>query len=153
MGTKRLARPEAGAFGRVLRDWRHKRGCRQLDLALVAGGSQWHISFLESGRSQPRRDMVLRLATVLDIPLREQNMMLVAAGIAPMYQERELADPEMHQVRKALDCMLRQQEPYPAVVIDRHWNMRMGNEAAGRLMTWLVDPHMAQTFPGPDDPT
>jgi transcriptional regulator with XRE-family HTH domain len=106
MGTKRLARPEAGAFGRVWRDWRHKRGCSQLDLALAAGGSQRHISLLESGRSQPGRDMVLRLATVLDIPLREQNMMFVAAGIAPMYQERELADP-----------------------------------------------HMAQTFPGPDDPT
>jgi transcriptional regulator with XRE-family HTH domain len=146
--TERLARPEAGAFGRVLRDWRHKRGLSQLDLALAADGSQRHISFLESGRAQPSRDMVLRLATVLDIPLREQNVMLVAAGFAPMYQARELTDPELHQVRKALDCMLRQQEPYPALVIDRHWNLRLGNEAAGRLLTWLVDSQMAQTPPG-----
>src|SRR5919201_82381 len=140
MGTKRRARRAAGAFGRVLRDWRHKRGWSQLALALAADGSQRHISFLESGRAQPSRDMVLRLATVLDIPLREHNVMLVAAGFAPLYQERDLAAPEMHQVRKALDCMRRQQEPYPAMVIDRHWNLRLGNEAAGRLLAWLVDP-------------
>jgi transcriptional regulator with XRE-family HTH domain len=150
MVTERRARPEAGAFGRVLRDWRHKRGLSQLDLGLAADGSQRHISFLESGRSQPSRDMVLRLAAVLDMPLREQNVMLVAAGFAPMYPARDLADPALHLVRKALDCMLRQQEPYPAMVIDRHWNLHMGNQAAGRLLTWLVDPHMAQTFLKPD---
>jgi transcriptional regulator with XRE-family HTH domain len=139
-------------FGRVLREWRQKRGLSQLDLALSSAVSQRHISFLESGRSQPSRDMVLQLATVLDIPLRAQNVMLVAAGFTPRFKERDLADPEMQQVRKALDCMLRQQEPYPAMVIDRHWNLRMGNEAAGRLMTWLMDPHLAQTLPGPDGP-
>lgn len=152
MVTQRRARPEAGAFGGVLRHWRQKRGFSQLDLALAADGSQRHISFLESGRSQPSRDMVLRLATVLDMPLRQQNVMLIAAGFAPIYKERELTDPEMHQVRKALDCMLRQHEPYPAMVIDRHWNLRLGNEAAGRLMTWLMSPHVAQTFPGADGP-
>lgn len=150
MVTERRARPEASAFGRVLRDWRHKRGLSQLGLALAAGGSQRHISFLESGRAQPSRDMVLRLATVLDVPLREQNVMLIAAGFAPIYQARELADPELHQVRKALDCMLRQHEPYPAMVMDRHGNLRLGNEAAGRLLHWLVDPPMVQTFQGPD---
>lgn len=150
--TERLTRPTAGAFGRVLRDWRHKRGVSQLDLALAADGSQRHISFLESGRAQPSRDMVLRLATVLDIPLRAQNVLLVAAGFAPMYQERALTDPEMQPIRKALDCMLHQHEPYPAMVIDRHWNLRLGNEAAGRLLTWLMDPHMAHCFPGPDGP-
>jgi transcriptional regulator with XRE-family HTH domain len=124
----------------------------QLDLALASEGSQRHISFLESGRSQPSRDMVLRLATVLDIPLRGQNVMLVAAGFAPIYQARGLNDPELHQVHKALDCMLRQQEPYPAIVVDRHWNLHIGNDAAGRLLNWLMDPHMSQNFPEQDGP-
>lgn len=150
MGTQRRAGPEASTFGRVLRDWRHKRGLSQLDLALAAEGSQRHISFLESGRSQPSRDMVLRLATVLDIPLRGQNVMLVAAGFAPMYQTRALADPELHLVQKALSCMLRQQEPYPAIVVDRHWNLHMGNEAAGRLLNWLMAPSMTPNVPGQD---
>jgi hypothetical protein len=82
--------------------------------------------------------MVLRLARVLDMPLREQNVMLIAAGFAPLYPARDLADPELLQVRKALDCMLRQQEPYPAMVIDRHCNLRMGNDAVERLLTWLM---------------
>jgi transcriptional regulator with XRE-family HTH domain len=136
----------------VLREWRQKRSLSQLDLALASEVSQRHISFLESGRSQPSRDMVLQLATVLDIPFREQNVLLVAAGFAPLYKERGLTDPEMQQVHKALDCMLRQQEPYPAVVIDRHWNMLMGNEASRRLLTWLLEPHMACTLLGPDGP-
>jgi transcriptional regulator with XRE-family HTH domain len=152
MRTKRGATSEAGAFGRILRQWRRTRGFSQLELALAAEGSQRHISFLESGRARPSREMVLRLATVLDLPLRAQNVMLVAAGFAPLYQARELADPAMHQVRKALECMLRQQEPYPAMVIDRHWNLRLGNEAAGRLMAWLMAPRGARTFPGPDGP-
>ena len=109
MVTERRERSEASAFGRILRDWRHKRGVSQLELALAAEGSQRHISFLESGRAQPSRDMVLRLARVLDMPLREQNVMLIAAGFAPLYPARDLADPELLQVRKALDCMLRQQ--------------------------------------------
>jgi transcriptional regulator with XRE-family HTH domain len=83
MATQRRARSEAGTFGRILRAWRHKRGMSQLDLALAAEGSQRHISFLESGRSQPSRDMVLRLATVLDIPLREQNVMLGRSRLCP----------------------------------------------------------------------
>jgi len=152
MVTQRRGGAEGGTFGRILRDWRHKRGMSQLDLALAAEVSQRHISFLESGRSQPSRDMALRLATILDIPLRGQNVMLVAAGFAPTYQARALNDPELHQVHKALDCMLRQQEPYPAMVVDRHWNLHMANDAAGRLLTWLMDPHMTQTFPGQDAP-
>ena len=152
MVTERRERSEASAFGRILRDWRRKRGVSQLELALAAEGSQRHISFLESGRSQPSRDMVLRLAKVLDMPLREQNVMLIAAGFAPVYPARELADPELLQVRKALDCMLRQQEPYPAMVIDRHGNLRLGNDAAERLLTWLMEPHMAHRLLGPDGP-
>jgi transcriptional regulator with XRE-family HTH domain len=124
----------------VLCDWRRKRGLSQLDLALASAVSQRHISFLESGRAQPSRDMVLRLAMVLDIPLRAQNMLMIAAGFAPIYQERDLTDPEMRQVRKALDCLLRQQEPYPAMVIDRRWNLLVGNEAATQLLAWLRDP-------------
>lgn len=152
MVTPRRGGAEAGTFGRILRDWRHKRGMSQLALALAAEGSQRHISFLESGRSQPSRDMVLRLATVLDIPLREQNVMLVAAGFAPRYLARALTDPELHQVHKALDCMLRQQEPYPAIAVDRHWNLHMGNDAAGRLLSWLRDPHMNHHVSGQDGP-
>jgi hypothetical protein len=91
--------------------------------------------------------MVLRLATVLDIPLREQNVMLVAAGFAPVYQARDLADAALQQVRKALGCMLRQQEPYPAMVIDRHWNLLMANTALEKLMAWLLAPAGASTLP------
>lgn len=127
------------AFGRVLRDWRTTRGLSQLELALNGDVSQRHISFLESGRAQPSRDMVLQLATVLDIPLREQNTMLEAAGFAHVFKARQLSDPQMEQVRKALACMIEPQ-PYPAVVIDRHWNLQMGNVASTHLMNWLIDP-------------
>ena len=140
MRAEPLARRKGSAFGRVLCDWRRKRGLSQLDLALASAVSQRHISFLESGRAQPSRDMVLRLATVLDIPLRAQNVLLVAAGFAPIYQERDLTDPGMWQVRRALDCLLRQQEPYPAMVIDRRWNLLVGNEAATQLLAGLRDP-------------
>jgi hypothetical protein len=90
--------------------------------------------------------MVLRLATVLDVPLREQNVMLVAAGYAQVYTARELADPDMQQIRRALEYMLQQQEPYPAMVVDRHWHMCMGNAAAGRLLAWLVGPQEIEQF-------
>ncbi len=132
------------AFGRVLRDWRTARGLSQLELALNGEVSQRHISFLESGRAQPSRDMVLQLATVLDIPLREQNTMLEAAGFAHVFKARELSDPQMAQVRKALECML-QQQPYPAMVIDRHWNLQMGNAASTQLMGWLMPPTAGPT--------
>ncbi len=140
-----------GAFGRVLRDWRRTRGLSQLSLALESEVSQRHISFLESARSQPSREMVLRLATVLDVPLREQNVMLAAAGFAQAYQERDLDDPAMQSVRKALDFMLRQQEPYPAVVVDRHWNVLTGNAASKRLLQWLGDPRESPDYSVPDD--
>ena len=142
--------PEGGAFGRVLRDWRHKRGLSQLDLALSSEVSQRHISFLESGRAMPSRDMILRLGAMLDVPMRDQNVMLIAAGFAAIYQERTLDAPEMQQVRKALDYMLRQQEPYPAIVCDRHWHLMMGNDASTRLMMWLHTPLVAQLQP--DEP-
>ena len=101
--------------------------------------SQRHISFLESGRAQPSRALILKLGAMLDIPLRQRNVMLLAAGFAPAYQERKLSDPELQSVRHALDFMLAQQAPYPALVVDRLWNLVMANGPATMMMKWLLD--------------
>jgi hypothetical protein len=93
---------------------------------------------------------VLHLAAVLDVPLREQNVLLMAAGYAQVFKARPLADPDMQPVRRALEYMLQQQEPYPAVVVDRHWHMCMGNAASGRLLAWLVDPREIEKFRNAD---
>ena len=106
----------------------------QLDLALDAEISTRHLSFLETGRSQPSRDMVLRLAERLEVPLRERNLLLVAAGFAPVFPERALSDPTMHPARKAVELLLAAHEPYPALAIDRHWALVSANPAARRLM-------------------
>jgi len=124
-------------FGSALRYWRARRGVSQLRLSLDGGVSQRHLSFLESGRAQPSRDLVIRLGIVLDVPLRQRNAMLLAAGFAPAYQERKLSDPELASVMQALDFMLRQQAPYPALVVDRLWNLVMLNEPAAGMMRWL----------------
>jgi hypothetical protein len=100
--------------------------------------SQRHLSFLESGRAQPSRDLVLKLGLVLDVPLRQRNAMLLAAGFAPAYQERNLSDPELSSVMQALDFMLRQQAPFPALVVDRLWNLVRFNEPAAGFMKWLL---------------
>jgi transcriptional regulator with XRE-family HTH domain len=121
-----------------LRYWRGKRGHSQLELAGEAAISQRHLSFLESGRSQPSREMVLKLGLVLDIPLRQRNLMLTAAGFAAAYSERNLTDPELREVKRALDFMLEQAEPFPAIVVDRLWNLVMRNDAAGVMMQWLA---------------
>ena len=126
------------AFGARLRWWRDRRGLSQLDLAGVATVSQRHVSFLESGRTQPSRDMVLRLAAALELPLRQQNALLAAAGFAPAWQEGDLATPALAPVAQALEHMLRQQEPYPAVVVDRRWNLLKVNAGAVRLVSWLL---------------
>lgn len=126
-------------YAAAMRYWRGKRGFSQLRLSTESGISQRHISFLESGRSQPSREMILKLGIVLDIPLRERNVMLLAAGYAPAYQERNLSDPEMTAVKQALDFMLRQQAPYPALVVDRLWNLVMSNGPAGKMIAWLLD--------------
>jgi transcriptional regulator with XRE-family HTH domain len=126
-------------FAAALRYWRDKRGYSQLRLSTESGISQRHISFLESGRSQPSREMVLKLGIVLDIPLRERNVMLLAAGYAPAYRERSLSDPELVSVKQALDFMLAQQAPYPALVVDRLWNLVMANPPAAMMMRWLLD--------------
>src|SRR4030081_1708520 len=125
--------------GPLLREWRTRRRRTQLDLALDAGISARHLSFVETGRSRPGREMLMRLAEELEIPFRERNQLLLAAGHAPAFPERSLEDPELAPVREALDLILRGHEPYPAMAIDRGWNLVAANSAFGALATW-VDP-------------
>ncbi|MBR0752633.1 helix-turn-helix transcriptional regulator [Bradyrhizobium jicamae] len=127
-------------FAASLRGWRQRKGHSQLELAGRAGISQRHLSFLELGRAAPSRDMVIKLAVALDVPLRQQNALLVAAGFAPVWRQTDLAAPEFTQIRHALDFMLAQQEPYPAVAVDRHWNLLLANSGAVRLVEFLVGP-------------
>jgi transcriptional regulator with XRE-family HTH domain len=122
------------AFGDYLRDWRQRRRLSQLDLAQEAEISTRHLSFVETGRSAPSREMVLRLAERLDIPLRERNALLVAAGYAPMYRERPLDDPALAPARRAVELILRSHEPYPALAVDRHWNLVAANRMLPHLM-------------------
>jgi transcriptional regulator with XRE-family HTH domain len=128
------------SFGARLRWWRMRRGRSQLDLASAASTTQRHVSFLESGRTQPSREMVLRLATALDVPLRQQNTLLLAAGFAPVWGESDLAAPTLAAVNYALDHMLAQQEPFPGVVLDRRWNLLRANAGAAQLTTFLTGP-------------
>src|SRR5215813_9190082 len=125
--------------GVLLRQWRDVRGKTQLDLSFDAGVSQKHISFVESGRSIPSRQMLLDLAQALEIPLRERNELLVAAGYAPFYSNQSLDAPVMNSITRALQRMLRQHEPFPAIVMDRHWNVLMTNDAAPRLFNCFID--------------
>jgi transcriptional regulator with XRE-family HTH domain len=136
-GSKAMRR--ANHVGPILRRWRAARGQSQLDLALASHVSQRHVSFVESGRSLPSRPMILRLADALDVPFRERNTLLLAAGYAPLYEEADWAAPELAGVNAALDRMLRQQEPYPAIVMDRHWNVIRTNDAAPKLFGRFVD--------------
>ena len=112
----------------------------QLALAIEAEVSSRHLSFVETGRSRPSREMVLLLSEVLDVPPRARNDLLAAAGYAPMYRESNLDAPEMAQFRRALDFILRQQEPYPAIVLDRYWNVLLANEGTDRFMGLFLDP-------------
>lgn len=131
------------AFGEHLRDWRQRRRLSQLDLAQEADISTRHLSFVETGRSMPSREMVLRLAERLEVPLRERNALLVAAGYAPMYRERALDDPALAPARQAIDVILRAHEPYPALAVDRHWNLVAGNRMVPHLMQG-ADPSLLQ---------
>ena len=130
----------APAFGRLLRQWRSTRHLSQLALATEAGISARHLSFLETGRAQPSREMVQLLAGMLDVPLGERNTLLVSAGYAPMYGDRELGTPALEPVRRALEFILRQQEPYPAFVVDGRWNVVMRNEASRRIFELFRGP-------------
>src|SRR3954454_10744896 len=128
-------------IGPLLRTWRTKRRLSQLDLALEAGVSTRHLSFLETGRSRPSEQMVLHLAEQLEVPLRERNRMLLAAGYAPSYSERPLE--ELGPIKDALEVLLRGHEPYPAVVVDRGWNVIAANAAIG-LLTAGAAPHLLE---------
>jgi transcriptional regulator with XRE-family HTH domain len=132
--------PRPQDFAATLRWWRRRRGWSQLDLAERADISQRHLSFLELGRASPSRDMVVRLAAALDVPLRRQNTLLIAAGFAPIWRETALSGPELAQVRTALDYIMGQQEPFPAVAVDRHWNMLTTNNGMKCLVAFLVGP-------------
>ena len=138
MATADRALAAASPAGELLRYWRRVRHLSQLALAAEASTTQRHLSFIESGRSQPSREMLLRLARILDVPIRERNQLLLAAGYAPLYREAGLADDQAAQVRAALERMLAAHEPYPAVVMDRHWNVLTANSAAGAFFGWLL---------------
>jgi transcriptional regulator with XRE-family HTH domain len=122
------------SFGERLRDWRQRRRLSQLDLALEAEMSARHLSFLETGRARPSRDMLLRLAQSLEVPLRERNALLLAAGFAPAYGERPLDAPEMLGAREAIERLLVAHEPSPALAVDRHWTVLASNRAVGLLL-------------------
>ena len=126
-------------FGARLSEWRARRRESQLTLALSANVSQRHLSFIESGRAQPSRDMIVRLCDALDIPLRERNELLNSAGYAPLYPERSLERSEMHSVRDALWRIVQHHEPYPAFVVDRNWRIVMKNEGAAHLVGACLD--------------
>jgi transcriptional regulator with XRE-family HTH domain len=137
-----MATATAGV-GPLLRDWRKRRRMSQLDLALEAGVSARHLSFVETGRSRPSADMVLQLADQLEVPLRNRNQLLIAAGHAPVFEQHELEDPEMEPVRQALQLILDGHDPYPAVVIDRAWEMLAANRAVA-LLTEGVAPELLE---------
>jgi transcriptional regulator with XRE-family HTH domain len=129
--------------GDLVRSWREQRKLSQLALAADAEISQKHLSFIESGRSAPSREMVLHLAEQLDIPLRERNAMLVAAGYAPIYRGRPLDDPALERARTVIDLILKAHEPYPALTVDRHWTMLAANIAVAPLLAG-VDPDLVK---------
>jgi transcriptional regulator with XRE-family HTH domain len=120
--------------GELLRSWRQRRGLSQLDLAMHADISTRHVSFMETGRSQPSRPMVIHLAERLEVPLRDRNALLIAAGYAPVYAERSLDDPALAAARQAVDLVLTGHEPYPALAVDRHWQLVAANRAVAPLL-------------------
>jgi transcriptional regulator with XRE-family HTH domain len=136
--TPAPAASQVRPFGEHLRTWRLRRRMSQLDLAGEADISTRHLSFVETGRSVPSREMVLRLAERLDVPLRERNALLVAAGYAPMYRERPLDDPALAAAREAVQLILKSHEPYPALAVDRHWNLLAHNALVPHLLAGVA---------------
>ena len=132
------------AVGAMLREWRQRRRLSQLELALEAGISSRHLSFVETGRSRPSADMVLHLAEELDVPLRDRNTLLLAAGFAPRFGQSDLDAPELGPVRDAIDQVLHGHEPYPALVVDRHWGLVAANRALGMLVGEVAE-HLRET--------
>lgn len=127
------------AFPQILKAWRSKRRLSQLELALQSGVSQRHVSFLESGRAKPSRTMIMQLSETLEVPLRERNDWLVAAGFAPVFRARPLDDPQMTQIMNAVRIMLKNHEPFPALAIDRAWNIRLANQPFENLGAMMGD--------------
>jgi transcriptional regulator with XRE-family HTH domain len=144
LATPAPAASQVRTFGEHLRAWRLRRRMSQLDLAGEADISTRHLSFVETGRSAPSREMVLRLAERLEIPLRERNALLVAAGFAPMYRERPLDDPALAAAREAVQLILRSHEPYPALAVDRHWNLLAYNAVVPHLLAVVEDAALLQ---------
>lgn len=130
-------------IGEMLRQWRERRRVSQLDLSIEAGISTRHLSFVETGRSKPSREMVLHLAESLEVPLRERNHLLLAAGYAPVYGETPMDAPQMTAVREAVGLVLKAHEPYPAVVVDRGWDLVDANATAG-MLTALAAPELLE---------
>lgn len=129
----------ASELGGLLRQWRSSRGKSQIDLSLDTGVSQRHLSFIESGRSIPSRETLVAVAEALDVPLRDRNALLLAAGYAPFYSEKAWDASEMQGLTQAIQRMLRQHDPFPAVVMDRYWNVLMSNESAPRFFNSFID--------------
>jgi len=129
----------ASGIGTLIREWRTRRRMSQLDLASEAEISQRHLSFIESGRSQPSREMIQRLAEQLNVPLRQQNQMLLSAGFAPLFAERKLDEPSMGPAWRAVELVLRGHEPNPAIAIDRHWNMVAANSPLEHFLSLVED--------------
>jgi transcriptional regulator with XRE-family HTH domain len=138
--TDVISRP---AVGTLIRDWRKRRHLSQLELALDARVSARHLSFVETGRSRPSAELVMQLAEQLDVPLRERNALLLAAGYAPAYRQSDLADPGLGPVRDALERVLAGHEPYPALIVDRHWGMLAANDAVA-VLTADVAEHLLE---------
>ncbi len=140
-----MATVKSQALGGLLREWRERRRVTQLELSLEAGVSARHLSFVETGRSKPGREMLLRVLRRLEVPFREQNRLLLAAGHAPAFPERSLEDAELQPVREALDVILHGHEPYPAVVVDRTWNLVAANSPMYALTAAVdIDPALLE---------
>src|ERR1700748_568635 len=136
-------------IGDHLREWRQRRHLSQLDLAGDAEISARHLSFVETGRAAPSRDMVLRLAERLDVPLRDRNVLLVAAGFAPAFPQRSLDDPALKPARAAIDLVLKAHEPNPALAVDRHWNLMSANRMVTPLLDGIPERLLGQPFNQP----
>src|SRR4051794_16772142 len=150
MSTQAAVSSSAGSqparIGAHLREWRQRRHLSQLDLAGDAEISARHLSFVETGRAAPSREMVLRLAERLDVPLRERNVLLVAAGFAPAFPQRALGDPALKQARQAIELVLKAHEPNPALAVDRHWNLVSANRMVLPLLDGIPQRLLGQPF-------
>lgn len=143
--TESEVKPLGQTIGEQLRDWRDRRRLSQMELALQAEVSTRHLSFIETGRAKPSREMILRLAERMELPLRDRNQLLLSGGYAPVYSQTSLDDPSMDAVREAMGQLLESHEPYPAVVIDQTWDLIAGNSSIDLLTVgcapWLLSPH------------